>query len=215
MSDTLLCRIEDGVALLTLNRPGAHNAIDPELRVALKEALMASDTNPDIGCIVLTGEGRSFCAGVDLKSLAETEAAQFTSDPASDIAACSTPVIGAINGACVGGGLEIALACDFLIAADVAVFADTHARLGYVATWGLYERLAPAVGVRRATELCLTARRVGADEAVAIGIANRIVPRDELISSALETAQLIASVQASVRITVLGNLRASAAIDRP
>jgi enoyl-CoA hydratase len=215
MSDTLIRRSHDGVTLLTFNRPDARNAMNPELRSALTAALRADDADPEIGCIVLTGQGPSFCAGVDLKSLAETEAAQFASDPAADIAACSTPVIGAINGPCVGGGLEIALACDFLITADVGVFADTHASLGYVATWGLYERLAPAVGFRRAAEMCLTGRRVGAVEAVAIGLANRMAPLADLVPTALDVAHHIAALQGPVREAILRNLRAAGPTDRP
>jgi len=215
VSDTLIRQSQGGVTLFTFNRPEARNSVNPELRSAFTAALRADDTDPATGCIVLTGQGPSFCAGVDLKSLPETEAAQFSSDPAADIAACTTPVIGAINGPCVGGGLEIALACDFLIIADVAVFADTHASLGYVATWGLYERLAPAVGFRRAAEMCLTGRRVEAAEAVAIGLANRMVPLLDLVPTVLDVAHHIASLEGPVRKAVLRNLRAVGPADRP
>jgi enoyl-CoA hydratase/carnithine racemase len=169
MEKTLLSWTQSGVAHLTLNRPEARNALNPALRRALSESLKEADSDGDIGCIVLTGDGPTFCAGVDLKSLSDTESARFTSDPATDIARCSTPVIAAVNGACIGGGLEMALACDFIIAAHEAVFADPHAGLGFIATWGLYARLPRAVGVRQARELCLTGRRFDGREAVELG----------------------------------------------
>jgi len=199
MEETLLCRYRDGVAHISLNRPEARNALNPALRRALCESLEEVDSDGDIGCIVLTGEGPAFCAGVDLKSLPETESAHFSSDPAMDIARCSTPVIAAVNGACIGGGLELALACDFIIAAHEAVFADTHAGLGFVATWGLYDRLPRAVGVRQATELCLTGRRFDGREAVQLGLATRAVPLSELRQVATESAQRIAALDPMVR----------------
>lgn len=213
MEETLLCQNRGGVAQLTLNRPEARNALDPALRRALSQRLNEADVDGDIGCIILTGEGPAFCAGVDLKSLAETEAAHFTSDPATDIARCATPVIAAVNGACVGGGLEMALACDFIIAADDAVFADTHAGLGFIATWGLYDRLCRAVGVRHARELCLTGRRVDAREAAEIGLVNRAVPLSDLRQTALESARRIAALDPLVRGEICRRLQRAEGTD--
>jgi len=209
--ETLLCRYRDGVAHLTLNRPEARNALNPSLRRALSESLEEADSDVDIGCIVLTGKGPAFCAGVDLKSLSETESARFSSDPATDIARCSTPVIAAVNGACIGGGLELALACDFIITAHEAVFADTHGGLGFVATWGLYDRLPRAVGVRQATELCLTGRRFDGREAVELGLATRAVPLSDLGQAATESAQRIAALDPLVRAEICQRLQGAKA----
>ena len=209
MEKPLLCANHDGVAHLTLNRPEARNALNPALRRALSDSLKEADADDAIGCIVLTGNGPAFCAGVDLKSLAETEAARFTSDPASDIVRCSTPVIAAVNGACIGGGLEMALACDFIIAASEAVFADTHAGLGFIATWGLYDRLPRAVGLRQATELCLTGRRFDAGEAVALGLATRAVPLSDLHETVMESARRIAALDPHVRAGICERLQRS------
>jgi enoyl-CoA hydratase len=207
MEKTLICSHRHGVAELTLNRPEARNALNPSLRRALSDGLNEADSDQAIGCIVLTGAGTAFCAGVDLKSLSDTESAQFRSDPATDIACCSTPVIAAINGACIGGGLEMVLACDFIIAAHEAVFADGHAALGFIATWELYDRLPRAVGVRQATELCLTGRRFDGREAVGLGLATRAVPLTELRRIAMETAQQIAALGPLLRSEICERLR--------
>ena len=207
MEKPLLCAHHDGVAHLTLNRPEARNALNPALRRALSDRLKEADSDDAIGCIILTGRGPAFCAGVDLKSLSDTEAARFASNPASDIVRCSTPVIAAVNGACIGGGLEMALACDFVIAAHEAVFADTHAGLGFIATWGLYDRLPRAVGIRQARELCLTGRRFDAREAVELGLATRAVPLSDLHQTAMESARRIAALDPLVRSEICDRLR--------
>jgi enoyl-CoA hydratase len=124
-------------------------------------------------------------------------------DPVTIISALRTPIIAAVNGACVTGGLETALACDFILAADNSFFLDTHASLGFVATWGLYERLAAAVGARHATEICLRGYRVSATEAARIGLVNRVVAADELLAHAIHVAAEMARVSPEVSRTVL------------
>ncbi|MDP1792922.1 MAG: enoyl-CoA hydratase [Acidimicrobiales bacterium] len=205
MSDTLLVDVRDRVALLTLNRPAARNALSSELLSALPEAIVAADANDDVDVIVLTGADPAFCAGLDLRELGSsggnlaggaTEAKEWS----TPWPAVTKPVIGAINGAAVTGGFEVALNCDFLIASERAKFGDTHARVGLLPGWGLSVLLPQAVGIRRAREMSLTGNFMGAEEALAFGLVNRVVAHDDLIPTALSIAADIAgNDQRSVR----------------
>ena len=149
MSDEVLYEVNSGVALVTLNRPQAMNAINKELRRRLYEVMRMADADGAVSTVVLTGAGtRAFTAGLDLKELGSDEGALGAAndtDPANNpvkaIEVCRKPVIGAINGVAITGGFEVALACDFLIAATNARFADTHARVGIVPRWGLSQKL--------------------------------------------------------------------------
>ena len=145
-SETLLIEKRDGVATLTLNRPQALNALSAELRGALAETFRALECDGETRVVVLTGAGRAFCAGLDLKELSASEPGQgaFTAamDPTRAMADFSGPIIAAINGHVITGGFEIALACDVLIASRDAVFADTHARVGILPGWGRARALA-------------------------------------------------------------------------
>lgn len=205
MSDTLLVAVKDRIALLTLNRPDARNALSSELLRALPEAIVAADTNDDVDVIVLTGSDPAFCAGLDLRELGssganlrggEVQEAKWTRPwPVT-----TKPVIGAVNGAAVTGGFELALNCDFLIASERAKFGDTHARVGILPGWGLTVLLPQAIGIRRAREMSLTGNFMGAEEALAFGLVNRVVPHDELVPTALSIAADIAgNDQRSVR----------------
>jgi enoyl-CoA hydratase len=195
--DIILVDVTDRIATVTLNRPEARNALSPDLIDAIADAMSTCDERDDVDAIVLTGADPAFCAGVDLKHLGETGIAADTigggrldGEPFPILA---TPVIGAINGATVTGGLELALACDFLVASDRARFADTHARVGVMPGWGLTVRLAEAVGQRRAREMSTTGNFVDAQTALSWGLVNHVVPHDELLSSARGLAADIVS----------------------
>ncbi len=182
-TDVLIVERDQGVATLTLNRPEQMNALSVELRQALLDELTAIRTDPEIKVVILTGRGRAFCAGLDLKEMGsvERENAPAIPDPASLLRQLPQPVIGAINGFAVTGGFEISLSCDLLIGTPATRFADTHARVGLLAGWGLGARLARVVGINRAKELSLTGNYLDADQALAWGLLNRIVEPEELV----------------------------------
>jgi enoyl-CoA hydratase len=180
----------DGVATLTLNRPQAMNALSRELLDALAARLQDCGNDDRVRVIILTGAGRAFCAGLDLKELGAGRAdigkttVSSRGDPVGVIEQLKKPVIGAINGAAVTGGFELALACDVLIASSAARFADTHARVGLASGWGLSQKLSRAVGIYRAREISLGARWVSAEQAAAWGFVNRVVAPQELMPAA-------------------------------
>jgi enoyl-CoA hydratase len=188
----------DGYAVLTLNRPEAMNALSAELRSRLAHAVRELEADPDIRVLILTGAGeRAFTAGLDLKELgagASIGDAVDIEDPVKSVEQFSGPVIGAINGVAITGGFELALACDLLIAADTARFADTHARVGIMPGWGLSQRLSRAIGIYRAKELSLTGNFLGAQQACDWGLVNRVVPQAELLPTARRLAADMLSV---------------------
>jgi len=200
--DTAQIRVErDGaIGRLSFARPASLNAITP---ILLEEAIQAIDelaVDDSVRVIVLSGEGRAFCAGVDLKVMSSPGitgddierfnvlARRFT----ARIEAIAQPVIARIHGACMTGGLEIALACDLMIVADEAMFGDTHASLGLYPKWGLSQRLPRRIGDQRARELSYTGRRIDGREAAAIGLALRSVPMAELDAAVDALASSIA-----------------------
>jgi enoyl-CoA hydratase len=182
-----------GYAVLTLNRPSAMNALSRELRNRLAEAVDALEADPEVRVLILTGAGRAFCAGLDLKELGTAgvpadaggaAAGSATTDPVSALSRFSGPVIGAINGAAITGGFELALACDVLIASTGARFADTHARVGVMPGWGLSQRLSRVIGPYRAKELSLTGNFLTAEKAEAWGLVNRVTAPEDLVPQA-------------------------------
>lgn len=198
----------DAVATVTLNRPGARNALSRELRKALWQTMTELEADGSVAAIVLTGADPAFCAGLDLKELASTAGAALGETGAGGDTAASrgpmpqmgTPVIGAVNGVAITGGFEVALACDFLVASERAAFADTHARMGIMPGWGLTVLLPEAVGYRRAKELSSTGNFLDARTALTWGLVNHVVPHDELLPFAQQLAADIAtSDQAAVR----------------
>ena len=197
MDDVLHIEVVDEVALLVMNRPERRNALNPLLVGGLRATLGSLEARDDVRAIVLTGADPAVCAGVDLKELAaggSVSAGAGDGHPfPPDMA---TPVIGAINGPAVTGGLELALACDFLIASDRASFADTHARVGILPGWGLSVELPRAVGVRRARQMSLTGNYIGADQALAWGLVNEVVPHDQLLDRAMALGRDVAAVPA-------------------
>jgi len=198
----------DKVALVTLDRPEAMNALSRELRSRLHDAFVELDRDDEISVVVLTGAGRAFTAGLDLKELGRdplgmgaANATGAEENPVLAILGCRKPVIGAINGVAITGGFEVALACDVLIASTNARFADTHARVGIMPGWGLSQRLPRAIGVYRAKELSLSGNFLDAATALEWGLVNRIVAPDELIPTAMKLAADMCSVPAETLIT--------------
>ena len=192
--------IEDGVAVVTLNRPQAMNALSAELRRDLSAAMRALDGNDAVRAVILTGAGeRAFTAGLDLKELGETGLGAANDqgadvNPVKAIEQCRKPVIGAINGVAITGGFELALACDILIASSSARFADTHARVGVMPGWGLSQKLSRLIGPYRAKELSLSGNFIDAATACDWGLVNRVVPPHELLPAAKRLAADIAPI---------------------
>ena len=185
-------RPAEQIAVVTLNRPEARNAMNGQLIDELNGAWQRVLDADDIGAVVLTGADPAFCAGMDL---AEMAGGAENVDLAQEVKLeqTNTPVIGAINGACVTGGLEMVLPCDFLIASERAWFADTHTKLGFLPGHTVSVKLAALVGVGMATEMSLTGRRVNAHEAKEIGLVNRVVAHGDLLATAVELATRIAA----------------------
>lgn len=200
-TDPVLIERHDGIAIVTLNRPEAMNALSAAMRSALNAAFLALAMDRQIRVIVITGSGeRAFCAGLDLKELGQQQGAVFaaigddpTQNPAIAMDTCQKPIIGAVNGVAVTGGFEIALCCDMLIASSNARFADTHARVEVMPGWGLSQRLQRLIGNMRAKELSLSGRFIDAQTAYEWGLVNRVVPPADLMKAALELAGQIAS----------------------
>jgi len=198
----VLVEVEDRVATVTLNRPEARNALSPQLLAELHEAITGLDARGDVGCTVLTGADPAFCAGVDLKALAgEDRGAQqarlrLPTGRAFMVPPHQTPIIGAINGPTVTGGLELAMACDFLIASERARFADTHIRVGVMPGAGMTIRLPQLVGIDRARRMSLTGDYIDADTARDWGLVVDVVPHDSLLARARELAATIAAIPA-------------------
>ena len=195
----------DAVVVLTLSRPEVRNALSGRLLAALVAALGDAERDDSVHAIVLTGDDPAFCAGLDLVDLASGRLGEaFTPDrdqppwrrtPLSTVDGRRrrTPLIGAVNGAAVTGGLELALGCDLLVASERARFADTHARVGILPGWGLTVLLPQAVGVRRAREMSATGNYVDADTALRWGLVNHVVPHEQLLDAAVALAGDIAS----------------------
>lgn len=183
---------QTGVAILTLNRPDALNALSPDLFVELREHVdRLSAATDEIGCVVLRGAGRSFSAGNDLKAISNGEAApgrHFQAETLDAIESLPQPVIAAVQGHCYTGALELALACDLMICSTSAKFCDTHGKWGMSPTWGMSQRLPRRVGLLRAKEMMFSGRVVTAEEAVSMGLANKVVEDDELEAQSLAMA---------------------------
>ena len=205
----LLVDRQDGVTTLTLNRPQAMNALSRELRRALVKTFAALATDDATKVVILTGAGRAFCAGLDLKELGgesggsaagETESAISGGELIRAMAGLTQPIIGAINGFAITGGFELALACDLLIASSAARFADTHARVGIMPGWGLSQKLSRAIGIYRAKELSLTGNYLSAELAGAWGLVSRVVAPDELLPTCRALARDMLSCDPEVLV---------------
>ena len=190
-----------GVALVTLSRPRALNALSFALLADLGRIVEALDADPDVRAIVITGAGtRAFAAGADVAELAEQTPASLAASEGlrgwDRVAAVATPTIAAVRGYALGGGCELAMACDMIVAGSDAVFGQPEIKLGIIPGGGGTQRLTRAIGTARAMELMLTGRPVRADEAAALGLVSKVVPAEETLSAALDLAAEIAALPA-------------------
>ena len=190
------CEYEKRVALVRLNRPEVRNALSPELLTELANALHTLDADEGIGCIVLTGSDKAFAAGADIRSMVEATGSEILTadwmERWDSIRKVKKPLVAAINGYALGGGCELAMMCDILIAGDTATFGQPEISIGVIPGAGGTQRLTRAVGKARAMELILTGRPFSAEEALAMGLINRVVPSDSTLVEALTLAQTIA-----------------------
>jgi enoyl-CoA hydratase len=205
VSEHLRVADDDEVRTITIDRPDVKNALTKAMRDHLCGLLSIAEHDAQVRVIVITAVDPVFTAGVDFKEASQAGAAptnrhelQFSNNPGRALRAMSKPVICAVNGACVSGGLEIALSSTLIVASERARFADTHARLGVVATWGLTALLPRAIGIRKASEMSITGNFVDADEALRLGLVNHVVPHDDLLPA---TAQLAAEVATTGAVT--------------
>ncbi|MGL4279324.1 MAG: enoyl-CoA hydratase [Albidovulum sp.] len=198
---TLIVETADAVTLIRLNRPDAMNALNQQLMSELAAAMTAADADPAVRCLVLTGSDRAFAAGADIREMADKDftdvfAADLFGPEAEAIARVRKPVIAAGAGYALGGGCELAMLCDFILAADTAKFGQPEVNLGIVAGMGGTQRLTRAVGKAKAMEMNLTGRMMDAAEAERSGLVSRVLPADTLIDEALATARKIAQKSA-------------------
>jgi enoyl-CoA hydratase len=208
-ADVLLIDTEDRVRTLMLNRPQARNALSSELRKRFFQALRDAEADDDVDVVILTGADPVFCAGLDLKELGDSSQLP---DISPQWPPMTKPVIGAINGAAVTGGLEFALYCDILIASEQARFADTHARVGLLPTWGLSVRLPQKVGVGLARRMSLTGDYLSAADALRAGLVTEVVPHEDLLPTARKVAaSIVGNNQNAVRALLASYHRIDAA----
>lgn len=205
MSKEVLFEIKGSVAIITLNRPNRKNAINQALLTGLYNCIEKITDNEEIKVGIITGNGDSFCSGIDLDCLSTDN----LFDPRSDgkdmpeiFGSCSKPIIGAVNGYAITGGFEIALNCDFLIASERAVFADTHAKVGIHPGWGMSQLLQQAVGQKLAKQFSATCEKISAQRALSCGLVNEIIPADKLLLRPIEIAEEICSVNYEMMLTM-------------
>jgi enoyl-CoA hydratase/carnithine racemase len=196
VSDLVETSVDGHVALLRLNRPEARNALSPEVMERLAAELERLDPDPEVRCIVIAGSEKVFAAGADIKAMSERSFAEALYHPAAGfwkrLAVLKTPMIAAVSGWALGGGCELALSCDMIVASDTAVFGQPEINLGIIPGGGGSQRLARVLGKQRAMELILTGRRVPAAEAHEMGFVNRVVEGDGWLEAALELAGEVA-----------------------
>ena len=197
--ELITTRVEGGqVGVITLNRPKQLNALNSQLMVELGQALKAFDADPAIGCMVITGSEKSFAAGADIGAMASYSFADVYRDDYitrdwETIRSIRKPVIAAVSGFALGGGCELAMMCDFIIAADNAKFGQPEIKLGVIPGAGGTQRLPRAVGKSKAMDMVLTARMMDATEAERAGLVSRVVPLDKLMEETLAAALTICS----------------------
>jgi len=204
-TDQLLCRIEDGVAVITLNRPEARNALSNELTPALRRMIREMGENPAVGALVITGAGTAFCAGGDVKGMGDNRPSAMTAEEAvrdlqqrqrtltGALVAVPQPTIAALPGPAAGAGLAIALACDIRLAAESAFVSTGYARVGLSGDYGIAWLLTRLVGTARARELMFTAARIDAATCERLGLVNRVVPDAELPAATMALARDLAA----------------------
>jgi enoyl-CoA hydratase len=195
-----------GVGLIQLNRPQALNALNQRIEREVFDAASSYDADPDIRAIVISGSDRAFAAGADIREMVSRTYEEM--DEASlfsgwdTLASLRTPLIAAVSGYALGGGCELAMICDLVIAAESAVFGQPEVRLGIMPGFGGTQRLPRAIGKAKAMDLCLTGRTMDADEAERAGLVSRVVPDDHVLEEALSAAREVASMSRSAAATV-------------
>jgi enoyl-CoA hydratase/carnithine racemase len=196
LADLVETSRDSHVALLRLNRPEARNALSPGLMEELASELERLDPDPEVRCVVVAGSEKIFAAGADIKTMAERSFAEALRHPAASfwrrLAAIKTPMVAAVSGYALGGGCELALACDMIVAAESAKFGQPEINLGIIPGGGGTQRLARVLGKQRAMELVLTGRRFGAEEAKEMGLINKVVADDSWLDEAMALAQAVA-----------------------
>ena len=196
-SNVLVVEKSGAIATITLNRPEAMNALSTELRGAITDAFREIQADEAIRVAILTGAGRAFCAGLDLKELGSGDPGRTVDEAKGDVvgamASFDGPIIAAVNGHAITGGFELALACDVIIASTRARFADTHARVGILPGWGLSQKLPRLIGIARAKELSFTGNTIKAEQAYEWGLVNRLVEPEELLPTCKALATDMAS----------------------
>ena len=208
MTDVLLVERDEGLVTVTLNRPEALNALSNELQTELAQVFSNLAVDTEVEAIILTGTGRSFSAGLDLKEMGGEKKPMESDGVIGDgripraLNQIKVPIIAAVNGYAITGGFELALMCDILIASRNAQFADTHARVGVVPGWGLSQRLPRLIGINRAKELSLSGNYLDADTAYDWGLVNRVVEHDQLLPTAKNLARDIMSTDIDARIEI-------------
>lgn len=195
--ETIIVEIEDHVALIKLNRPDALNALNQQLLVELMQALEEADSNDKVRCIVLTGSEKAFAAGADIKemstmSFVDVNTANLFAEFGDGIQRIRKPIIAAVSGYALGGGCELAMACDFIIASESAKFGQPEINLGVIAGLGGSQRLTRFVGKSKSMDMNLTGRFMDAAEAERSGLVSRVVPIKKLMEEAMGAAQKIA-----------------------
>jgi enoyl-CoA hydratase/carnithine racemase len=192
----LVAETRGAVGLARLNRPDARNALSPELMEELAALCERWDEDPDIRCTVIAGSEEWFAAGADIKAMATRTFVETLTSPAARfwprLAAVRTPLVAAVSGFALGGGCELALACDMIVASETAEFGQPEILLGIIPGGGGTQRLTRVMGKQRAMELVLTGRRIGAEEARALGIVNSVAPKGGWLEAALELADVVA-----------------------
>jgi enoyl-CoA hydratase/carnithine racemase len=187
---------EHRVALLRMSRPEARNALSPEMMEQIAAELERLDPDSEVRCIVIAGSDVVFAAGADIKAMSERSFAEALRHPAASfwrrVAAVKTPLVAAVSGYALGGGCELALACDMIVASDTAVFGQPEIRLGIIPGGGGTQRLARVIGKQRAMEYVLTGRRFDAATALKLGLVNRVVEKDRWLTESMELARTVA-----------------------
>ena len=236
-TDELLCSVDERVATITLNRPEKRNALSDRLTPALRQTLLDLETRSDVGCIIITGSGSAFCAGGDVGGMGGSKAPADAPQPSAEertrsliqkqetltlrLADHAKPTIASLPGVAAGAGLSIALACDIRIAAASTFITTAFRNIGFSGDYGGSWLLTQLIGPSRAKDLYYTARRVHADEAVQLGLFNRVVADEELASATLELARQIASgppialgyMKENINRAVTGDLRSCLALE--
>lgn len=212
--ETLLIEIDGPVAIITLNRPDALNALNDKLVTELTDALNGFEKNADIGCVVLTGAGRAFAAGADIKemrpqSYMDAYGNDFITRNWERASTFRKPIIAAVNGFALGGGCELAMMCDFILASEAAKFGQPEINLGVMPGAGGTQRLTRFVGKSKAMEMCLTGRMMDAAEAERSGLVSRVLPADKLLEEAKSVAKKIAGQSRPIAMMTKESVNAS------